>query len=386
MGASPTALAWGISDTSANQFWTAYGVQGDGILVANIDTGVDYTHVALDQSYKCLSNPSSPACWLDPGTASCSGQNGGPCDTIYQGIYHGTHVMGTMVGDDDPSLAYQVGMAPNAQWIACLGCPGGSCPDYDLNTCADWVIAPNGDPANRPEVVNNSWGGGGGDEWFLAKVQAWVAAGVFPAFSAGNAGPGCNTIGSPGDYQESFASAAHDSSRAIGYFSSRGASYYGHTPYTKPNISAPGVSVRSTRPGNQWALMSGTSMASPHNAGAVALLWSCNPALVGQIDVTFQLLQNNTDTAPAGSCGAPPDGQGNYTFGYGYLNVLKAGQAGCAPTPVRLVNFSAKSLPLVIQLSWHSAQEIDLLGFNLYRAEAVDGHQRDDQPRFDPSH
>ncbi len=126
-------------------------------------------------------------------------------------------------------------------------------------------------------------------------------------------------------------------------------------------------------------------MASPHNAGAVALLWSCNPALVGQIDATFQLLQNNTDTAPAGNCGAPPDGQGNYTFGYGYLNVLKAGQAGCAPTPVRLVNFSAKSLPLVIQLSWHSAQEIDLLGFNLYRAEAVDGPKEMINPDLIPA-
>jgi uncharacterized repeat protein (TIGR01451 family) len=70
-------------------------------------------------------------------------------------------------------------------------------------------------------------------------------------------------------------------------------------------------------------------MASPHSAGAVALLWSCNPALVGQIDATFQILQNNTDTALAGSCSAPPDGQGNYTFGYGYLNVLKAGEASC---------------------------------------------------------
>jgi hypothetical protein len=70
-------------------------------------------------------------------------------------------------------------------------------------------------------------------------------------------------------------------------------------------------------------------MASPHTAGAVALLWSCNPNLVGQVDTTFQLLQNYADPAPAGSCGAPADGQGNYTFGYGYLDVLSAGFIGC---------------------------------------------------------
>jgi hypothetical protein len=70
-------------------------------------------------------------------------------------------------------------------------------------------------------------------------------------------------------------------------------------------------------------------MASPHTAGAVALLWSCNPALVGMVDATFQLLQNNTDSAPVGSCSAPPDGFGNNTYGYGYLNVLSAGLVTC---------------------------------------------------------
>jgi subtilisin family serine protease len=386
VGSSTEAIIdWGITDTKADQFWTAFGVQGDGIVVANIDTGVDYTHVALDQSYKCLADPSSPACWLDPGTADCTGVAGGPCDTIYKGIYHGTHTMGTMVGDDDPSLANQVGMAPNAQWIACLGLPNGSGTDADINACADWILAPGGDPANRPDVVNNSWGSNGGDNWFEAKVQAWVAAGIFPAFSAGNSGSQCSTLDSPGDYQESFGSAAHDSSRTIASFSSRGASTFGHSPYTKPNLSAPGVSVMSTKPGDRWELMSGTSMASPHSAGAVALLWSCNPALVGQVDATFQVLQNNTDTAPAGNCGAPPDGQGNYTFGYGYLNALKAGLAGCAPTAVDLVDFRATSISQAIQLDWQTAQEINLLGFNLFRAEALDGPRVQITPEIIPA-
>ncbi|HSB67606.1 MAG TPA: S8 family serine peptidase [Anaerolineales bacterium] len=330
VGDAPNAVAWGLTDTGATSFWTNFGVRGDGMVVANIDTGVDYTHVALDQSYKCSGNPSSLDCWYDPGALDCSGPNGGPCDTIYQGIYHGTHTMGTMVGDDDPGLTNQVGMAPSAQWIACLGLPFGSGTDADLYACADWIIAPNGNTANRPDVVNNSWGGTpDGDTWYQAKVNAWRAAGVFPAFSAGNSGSSCDTMGDPGSYQESFAAAAHDSTRTIASFSSRGPSAFGDNPYTKPNISAPGVSVLSTQPGNAWSNMSGTSMASPHVAGAVALLWSCNPALVGQIDTTFQILQNNADAAPAGNCGTPPDGQGNYTYGYGYLNVNIAGAAAC---------------------------------------------------------
>jgi hypothetical protein len=322
VGASPDALAWGISYTNADQFWTAFGVQGDGMVVANIDTGVQWNHPALDQAFKCGGNPADPACWADPSNI-CGGS---ACDNNG----HGTHTMGTMVGDDDPALTWQAGMAPNAQWIACKGCESSSCSDTALNACADWILAPDGNPANRPNVVNNSWGGGGGDTWYLAKVQAWVAAGVFPAFSAGNAGSGCSTLGSPGDYQESFGSAAHDSAGTIAGFSSRGPSAFGHDPYTKPNIASPGVSVCSSIPTNGWSCgYSGTSMASPHTAGAVALLWSCNPGLVGQIDTTFQVLQDNAAVAPAGNCGAPPDGEGNYTFGYGYLDVYAAGLLNC---------------------------------------------------------
>ncbi len=79
-------------------------------------------------------------------------------------------------------------------------------------------------------------------------------------------------------------------------------------------------------------------MASPHTAGAVALIWQACPSLKGNIDGTFQLLQNNSDTPPAGNCGNPGDG-GNYTFGYGYLNVLAAvnacggGRPPALPTP-----------------------------------------------------
>ena len=317
------ALDWGITDTNADDFWSAFGLQGDGIVVANIDTGVQWDHPALDQAYKCGTNPSDPNCWYDPSN-TCGGSM---CDNSG----HGTHTMGTMVGDDDPTLTYQVGMAPNAKWIACKGCESSTCSNASLNACADWILAPGGSPDNRPNIVNNSWGGGGGDDWYLAKVQAWRAAGIFPAFSAGNSGDACGSIGSPSDYQESFATAAHDNNRTVASFSSRGPGDFGDNLYTKPNISAPGVSICSSVPGSGWdCSYSGTSMASPHSAGAVALLWSCNSERIGDMAATFEVLQDTADTPPAGTCGAPADGEGNYTYGYGYLNVLAAGQQVCS--------------------------------------------------------
>jgi subtilisin family serine protease len=236
-----------------------------------------------------------------------------------------------MVADDDPSLAWQAGMAPNAQWIACKGCEDNECSDPALNACADWVLAPDGDPAKRPHIVNNSWGSDGCDVWYRSKVEAWQAAGIFPAFSAGNDST-CGTLSAPGNYQESFSSTGHSLARV--HYGSKGPASGGachpHTPYTKPNISAPAVQICSSVPGDSWSCgYVGTSMASPHSAGAVALLWSCNPSLVGQVDATFQALQSSADTPPSGSCGAPPDGEGNYTSGYGFLNAYQAGLALC---------------------------------------------------------
>lgn len=325
------ALSWGLEDTQAASFWQALEKEGEGIIVANIDTGVDYTHPALAGNYRCQNNPADPACWYDPsGTCLWDNEDGSPCDNHG----HGTHTIGTIAAENAQKLDYIVGMAPDAQWIACKGCIlkdiygtpiAEECPAYELLACGQWMLAPGGDPAKRPHVVNNSWGDSATDEWYLSTVTAWRAAGIFPVFSAGNSGPTCGSIGSPAEYLESFAVGAHDLSRTIASFSSRGPGAYG--PFTKPNLSAPGVGIISTLPGGIFGSKSGTSMAAPHLAGAVALLWSYKDNLIGNIEVTTQLLQLATDPPPLGTCGEPLDFPGNYTYGTGYLNVLTAGEA-----------------------------------------------------------
>jgi hypothetical protein len=136
-------------------------------------------------------------------------------------------------------------------------------------------------------------------------------------------------MGSPADYQSAFTVAAHDQSRLLAPFSSKGPNALGDVPYTKPNLSAPGMSILSTYNNGSYTILEGTSMAAPHVSGAVALLWSCNPFLIGKVDQTFQLLQNSADASPAGTCGAPAAGGGNYSYGYGFLDVYQAGQSAC---------------------------------------------------------
>jgi len=108
---NPNATEWGIDDVSAPAFWAAFGLYGEGVRVANIDTGVDWDHPALVDKFRCPGDPSNPLCWADPSN-DCGGS---ACDNHG----HGTHTMGTMVGDDGG--ANQIGMAPGAVWGACAG-------------------------------------------------------------------------------------------------------------------------------------------------------------------------------------------------------------------------------------------------------------------------
>jgi subtilisin family serine protease len=303
-------IAWGIEKIGASRVWEDFGITGNGVVVANIDSGVLATHPALVNQYRGTDTGSHDYNWFDPsGTYTNEpGDNNG----------HGTHTMGTMVGSDGG--ANQIGVAPGATWIAAKGCVDSGCYGDHLLASAEWILAPypiggtpgNGDPTKRPHVVNNSWGGYGGRLWYQAAVQAWRAADIFPAFSAGNSGSHRGTVESPGDYAESFASGATDSNDTIAFFSSRGPSSL--TDEIKPDVSAPGVSVRSAMNDGGYASMDGTSMASPHTAGCVALIRAANPDL--DVEGIEDML-----TSTANDLG-DPDADSDY--GYGLIDCYKA--------------------------------------------------------------
>ncbi|MFE9629898.1 S8 family serine peptidase [Streptomyces sp. NPDC006463] len=317
--AAADAVEWNIDRIKAPQVWEQAGVRGEGIVVANIDSGVDYTHPAVNNQYRGKNADGSYTHaynWFDPAGVCAAAA---PCDNND----HGTHTMGTMVGDDGG--ANKIGVAPGAKWIAAKGCETNSCSEASLLASGQWIVAPT-DPSGQnprpdlaPHIVNNSWGSAAHDDWYQQIVDTWRAAGIFPAFSNGNSGPGCATSGSPGDYASSYSSGAFDINNAIASFSSRGA---GPGGIIKPNIAAPGVNVRSSVPGGGYEAFSGTSMASPHTAAAVALLWSAAPALEGDIAQTESLLDGTAQDTDSGQCGG--NAADNNVFGEGRLDVLAA--------------------------------------------------------------
>lgn len=321
--AEASTIEWGVTRVNADDVWTTYSDTGEGIVVANIDTGVDWTHDALVNQYRGSAGNHNYN-WFMPTIVPECGDGSEPCDNDG----HGSHTMGTMVGSD--GVSNQIGVAPGAQWIACKGCEYNSCSFEALLACGDWMVAPtdltgnNPDPDMRPNVINNSWGGGGGDFWYAPVVSAWRASGMFPQFSAGNAGPNCSTTGSPGDYWLNFAAAAVDINDNAAGFSARGPADI--TGIIKPNISGPGVNIRSSFPGNTYGSISGTSMASPHIAGVVALLWAADPELIGDIDGTMALLTQTADPLyTTDTCGGNTSTDSpNFTFGYGMVDAYAA--------------------------------------------------------------
>ncbi|MBW5250236.1 S8 family serine peptidase [Streptomyces sp. P01-B04] len=314
------SVEWGLDSINAPKVWNDLGIRGEGVVVGNIDTGVQLDHPALVSKYRGLKEDGSydhSYNWFDP-SGICP--TDAPCDNHG----HGTHTMGTMVGDD--GAGNEIGVAPGAQWIAAKGCGTNSCSQADLLASGQWMVAPtdssgaNPRPDLAPDVINNSWGADIIDTWYKDTVQSWVDAGIFPAFSNGNNGTaGCNTAGSPGAYSNTYASGAYDSNNAIANFSSRGT---GEAGTIKPNIAAPGVNIRSAAPGGGYAVKSGTSMASPHTAATVALMWAASPALRGNVAETEKILNETAIDTDDASCGGTA--ANNNVWGEGRLDAYAA--------------------------------------------------------------
>ncbi|MBX6723686.1 MAG: S8 family serine peptidase, partial [Dactylosporangium sp.] len=322
--AKPTAgPEWGVANIEAPRVWSEFDVRGEGIVVANIDGGVQYDHPALVGKYRGNLGGGQfdhNYNWFDPSHVCPSPA---PCD----GDGHGTHTMGTMVGDD--GAGNQIGVAPDATWFAARGCESNTCSEFALLASGQFVLAPtdlsgnNPRPDLRADIVNNSWGGPSDDLWYQETIRAWVAAGMFPAFAVGNDGPACNTANSPGDNPEAYAVGGYDINNAIYTNSSRGP---GIGTEIKPDISAPAVAVRSSVINSGYASFTGTSMATPHVAGTVALIWSANPALKGDVEATKALLDATAIDVDSTGCGGTAANNNN--FGEGRLNAYAAVNAG----------------------------------------------------------
>jgi len=325
---APSHPQWNLVDIGVTRVWEEFGARGAGVIIGQSDSGVDGEHPEFRDRYRGDEHGAIPGDsynWFDPWYGSDH-----PVD--YGG--HGTHTLGTVLGRT-------VGVAPDASWIGCvnLGRNLGNPPRY--LDCLQFMLAPfplGGDPLldGRPDlganVLNNSWGcpeiEGCDPNSLLPAVRALRAAGVFVVASAGNDGDACSTINAPISlYDDVFTIGATDIYGQIAPFSSRGPVTADGSGRTKPDIVAPGVDILSSYPDGTYEFNSGTSMAGPHIAGVVALLWSADPSLVGDIDRTEAILVKTATPVTASFdgiyCGDMSE-RPNNTVGYGLVDAFAA--------------------------------------------------------------
>lgn len=328
-----SSIEWGVQRVHAPEAW-AMGYRGQNIVIAGLDTGIKWNHPAIKNRYRGWNgvNVNHNYNWFDsvgttPYWQGAEDDNG-----------HGTHTIGTVLGDD--KAGNQIGVAPDSRWIGCRNMNQGVGTVALYITCFQFALAPtdgngrNPDPAQSADITTNSWG----CSYELVEVGCEVAsalvpiaqtlrdAGVMIIASAGNGTGYCGTINNaPGMLDQAFTVGATNISNDIAGFSERGPSTL--TGNLKPDLVGPGVNVRSSTGANEYRSTSGTSMAAPHVAGVTALLWSAAPWLRGQINETEAILRHTAQplTTTAQTCGGIPGTDvPNNTYGYGLVDATKA--------------------------------------------------------------
>lgn len=283
-------------------------LNGQGVRVGIVDSGIDANHPDLKGKilyYKDFVNPEIQK----------------PTDELG----HGTHVAGTIAGGNTSGRS--IGVAPGVQMIIAKAFGGsGSSTRANLLLSLQWMIDPDGKPEtdDGAHIVSNSWGFSGRfnikdpqDEPFCALLNRMRALNISPVFAAGNEGPSEASLRVPGACPDSFTVGATDSSDRIARFSSKGPANWKTQSIQKPDVTAPGVDVISTKPLEGYQPMSGTSMATPHVAGVMALMKQARPDL-SQKDLEMAVMKTSLDL-----------GTKNYdmTFGHGRVEALKAIQS-----------------------------------------------------------
>ncbi len=305
--------AWGVDKIDAPAVWEK-GITGKGITVAVVDTGIDATHPDLDDlDDNPSTNDPKVIGWIDYINSQSS---------PYDDHGHGTHVSGTISGTGANGI--QTGVAPGTNLIVAKVFNA-----YGYGSTSDIILAFEWAVNNKARIISYSGGSYYHESAYTTAIDNVVAAGVTPVIAAGNSGPDSFTINCPGDENNSVTVGAIDSSELIAYFSSRGPVTLDGQTYVKPDVSAPGVAVTSTVPGGRYEAWDGTSMATPHVSGTVALMLENTPTLKpSNIKSTLE-----STAKDLGSTGKDND------YGSGLINASKA-VGDTRP----VVNFSAKPI------------------------------------------
>jgi serine protease AprX len=348
---------WNLNAVQAPQLWSL-GYSGSGVVVANMDTGVEAAHPDLAARWRGGNNS-----WYDP-----HGQH----PTPYDPTGHGTQTMGIIVGGSAGGSA--IGLAPDARWIAAkLYDDAGLARYSDIHLAFQWLLDPDGDlnTVDAPDVVNASWGlvGTAGQciSEFSVDIGLLKTAGIAVAFAAGNDGPAPLTSLTPANNPQTLSAGAVDTALAVAGFSSRGPSACDGTVY--PKLVAPGVNIKTADLSfgglPQYAVVSGTSFAAPHAAGAMALLAGAFPSAgIGQLEAAL-----NGSAHDLGAAGE------DNSYGSGLADVQAAYRFLLAGTNSPPVITSAPPLGATVGSLYHYAvmasdPDGDVLGYFLDTAPA----------------
>jgi len=332
------AIEWSLSHINIPEVWNL-GYRGEGIIIAGQDTGYQWDHVAIKNQYAGWDgkNVNHNYHWHDAIVNPFVGcvdnaQNPASCDDHG----HGTHTMGTMVGDDNQGN--QIGVAPESKWIGCRNMNVGNGSPATYTDCFQFFMEPtdnnglNPDVTKAPHIINNSWAcivdeGCVQHDALLSVVNNVVDAGIFVIVAAGNSGPGCNTIDAPAAiYNKSLTIGSITFEDEISSFSSQGAVTVDGSNRIKPDLVAPGSSIRSAQLNGDYITFSGTSMAAPHVAGLAALMISANPDMAGKPKILKQVILRTTQalTTQQACNGVQGTERPNNTFGWGKIDALAA--------------------------------------------------------------